>query len=359
MISSIEIRNFQSHKKSELVLSPGVNVIRGDSHSGKSSVVRALKWALENRPQGFDFRSTFADRGEVTSVAVEFDDGQWVIRQRDPSKTNNYLVSSSDEPLEALRADVPSEVRHLFSMDYYNVQGQYDSFFLLDDSTPGEVARKLSEIVGLDEIDRVLKRVNQIVRDADNLAKTAGEEIDKLAEELGAMPDLDFIGRKLDKLERLLAERKVKREERRELLAVCREIEDAERKVEEIEGWLEIEKDADPLFRMASEIKDLTRKRADLAEALEELKGIEDNVKECERAVRPESAIRRLKEDIQEHKRWLKETRELRELASSLEKVQAEIERLDDEAKGLETEKQKIMKEYGICPLCGRMFKDG
>jgi exonuclease SbcC len=52
MITQLNITNFQSHVKSVLKLSPGINVICGPSDSGKSAIIRGLRWVIENQPTG-------------------------------------------------------------------------------------------------------------------------------------------------------------------------------------------------------------------------------------------------------------------------------------------------------------------
>jgi len=56
MIKYLQIQNFQSHKDSLLEFDPGVNVIVGSSDSGKTAVIRALRWLVWNRPSGDAFR---------------------------------------------------------------------------------------------------------------------------------------------------------------------------------------------------------------------------------------------------------------------------------------------------------------
>ena len=50
MIKSIHLRNFQRHKKLDIDLSEGVNVIVGPSDIGKTAILRALYWLRFNRP---------------------------------------------------------------------------------------------------------------------------------------------------------------------------------------------------------------------------------------------------------------------------------------------------------------------
>ena len=44
MIEAVEIINFQPHENTVLEFAPGVNVIKGQSRSGKSSIIRSLEW---------------------------------------------------------------------------------------------------------------------------------------------------------------------------------------------------------------------------------------------------------------------------------------------------------------------------
>jgi exonuclease SbcC len=187
-MGAISVENFQSHARSRLELHPGVNVVTGSSDSGKSALVRALVWLVKNRPQGFAFKSTFARRRDATLVRVEFADGTWVERERSGDE-NCYLMSGGAE-LEALRADVPDEVNKALTLEDYNVQGQHDGYFLLQ-SSAGEVARMLNEVVGLDVIDTTLKRVNSITADAKRDAERFSAEADEIYEvKLG---EYDFI----------------------------------------------------------------------------------------------------------------------------------------------------------------------
>ena len=75
MIKQINIKNFQSHKSTQLKLDPGVNVIVGSSDSGKTAIIRAYLWVVDNRPLGNAFVSHWAldEKGkqkEPTSVSI-------------------------------------------------------------------------------------------------------------------------------------------------------------------------------------------------------------------------------------------------------------------------------------------------
>jgi len=71
MIKQLTIKNFQSHKKTKLEFSDGVNIIIGQSDSGKTAIIRALNWVVNNKPSGDSFRSHW---GGDTNVEITMED---------------------------------------------------------------------------------------------------------------------------------------------------------------------------------------------------------------------------------------------------------------------------------------------
>ena len=178
MIEKLELRNFQAHKHSVLEFSPGLCAITGESDEGKTSIIRALYWASQNKPSGGDFISDFSKRGECSSTIVV--DGNEVQRFKNKTK-NEYRIN--DQSFKALgKSGVPDEVSNILQLDELNFQNQMDSPFLLSSSS-GEVARYLNDIVNLNVIDDSLKKVNAKTNECiRNIAgKSADIEIDEIA----------------------------------------------------------------------------------------------------------------------------------------------------------------------------------
>ena len=164
MIQKIQIQNFQAHTDSLIGFGPGVNVIRGSSDNGKSSIIRAMYWALFNRPSGTGFFKWGATT--PTSSRLYFQDGAIVLREKD-KKTNFYMRRESAEDtnqdkFQALRTDVPAEISEVHQMELFNIQRQHDRYFLLQDS-PGEVGRQLNEVTNLSIIGETLSAANRYV----------------------------------------------------------------------------------------------------------------------------------------------------------------------------------------------------
>lgn len=189
MIEETEITNFQSHKYSLFEFHPGVNVIKGTSHEGKSSVVRAFKWEFQNRPGGMAFASRWIQKKETTSIATKFSEGSFISRERSKSKNLYHIPEGT---LSAVGTDVPEEVQRIAQMSETNIQSQHEGFFLLQDS-PGIVAKKFNKIIGLQIIDQLVLKINGIVSEARIETKVAKKDITKTKTELQKLEVLDEI----------------------------------------------------------------------------------------------------------------------------------------------------------------------
>ena len=155
MIKKITIRNYQSHSKSTLEFDKNVNSIIGSSNKGKTAALRALLWVLTNRPRGDAYISHWVDN-EPTSVIIETDKGK--VERRRTKKFNGYIINDTDK-FEALKGDVPEEIKKIIKIEDVNIQKQLDAPFLISNSA-GEVARFFNKIIKLDLIDVVLSEVD-------------------------------------------------------------------------------------------------------------------------------------------------------------------------------------------------------
>jgi len=158
MIKTLEIADWEGYKYASIHFSPGTNTIIGLSHYGKSSIVRAINFVLENKPSGTPY---FPHKKEnpQTEVSIDFTDNQNISRIRSASKN---LYSIGDKTFTALRSGVPDEVRNISNMLERNVQSQKDVHFFLTE-TPGKRAKLLNEVVNLEEMDVATEIVNKEV----------------------------------------------------------------------------------------------------------------------------------------------------------------------------------------------------
>jgi len=184
MITNLEIKGFQSWKDLSVTFSPGVNVFVGESDSGKSAIIRALRWLFLNRPTGDAFRNNSLKGKEFTQVNAIFDpSGTKVSRQRN-NKTNAYLVDQIE--YKALRSDVPEEVQSITKMQDENIQSQHEQYFLLDKS-PGQVSKELNKVAGLDLMDDALQDINSKIRETGKQDVFLTENINQAIENIDSL----------------------------------------------------------------------------------------------------------------------------------------------------------------------------
>jgi DNA repair protein SbcC/Rad50 len=156
VIKSLELRNFESHRHSRFEFSSGVNVLIGNSDSGKTAVLRALRWLSTNRPLGNDIVSWegVSDGKETSATMVT--DTDTIVRSK--GKQEKHILN--DLEFHAFKTDVPQEIEQAINMDSTNSKSQFESHFLLS-KTPGEVAAFFNKIARLDKIDLSLSNINK------------------------------------------------------------------------------------------------------------------------------------------------------------------------------------------------------
>ena len=212
MILKLNISNFQSHKDTTLTFSPGVNVIVGQSDSGKTAILRALRWLIWNRPNGEAFRS---DWGGTTSVEIVIPErhsiesgthkDQTTLMRLKSTQNNQYLLNGTDHVYKAFGSSVPEEVQKVLNIDDTNLQKQFDSPFLIS-NTPGEVAAYFNKIAHLDQIDRSTSSVNSSISSLNSKKKLDDIRLKKLQESALQFEYLDKFEIDLENLEQMAAD---------------------------------------------------------------------------------------------------------------------------------------------------------
>jgi len=184
MIESIHITNYQSHELTSIDLHPGVNVLLGPSRSGKSAVLRALRWLLENKTPA-SFRSHWGGDTEVALMV----DGKGIKRGR-TKKANFYSMEGMD-PFEKVGAgNPPDEVMGLLDVSPISLQWQHDSPFLLSEN-PGEVARVLNKAVKLGAIDEATSKITSLERQTGAELRTREGDLEQAEQALERFEGLD------------------------------------------------------------------------------------------------------------------------------------------------------------------------
>ena len=195
MIEYIQLRNFRTHKESELEFCPGVNVIVGDSDSGKTNIMRAIYWLAFGRPSGDSMRR----RGANADTEVTIETAEHQISRIRGNTNNQYIVN--DEVFKGFGQTVPPPVSDILNVNELNFMRQMDLPFLFS-KTAGEVAQYLNRLINLDIIDSSLSNIKRMHSQAAASASSYQMEIQRLTHTLESYSWTDDADTDITKLEK-------------------------------------------------------------------------------------------------------------------------------------------------------------
>jgi exonuclease SbcC len=264
MLRHLKIQNFQSHKDSELEFVPGVNVIVGESDKGKSTIVRALKWIITNRPQGNDIVSHW---GGDTIAELETMEGQVITRCKKKSKD---LYKLGEAEFKAIRSDVPKEIADALNITEVNLQQQLDSHFLLSKSS-GEVASYLNKVSKLDQIDLGTQNINSSIRTLTSTIKYKKKDLISERQKLEKFEGLDFVESKIEVLEELEERARMLRSQRTSIMNMINSIELTSIEVRKVSRVLTVERKVDAILQLYKTKRNLEQRKMLLSKATSDL----------------------------------------------------------------------------------------
>ena len=212
IIKHVEIKNFQSHEYTIVEFKDGLNTIIGESNSGKTSILRAIRWCLDNDPKGADFITTGRDD---CSVTVVFDDGTSIIRKRTRNDSGTYdVVGKTIQPdgtvtkwtqtYKGFANNLPVEIMNIHQMPkvnltkdictHLNMMSQLDGPFLVTES-PQVKAAIIGRLTGTQIIDLGIKETNKTILSNSKTIKTYTQEKEDRENELFRFQYLPFYER--------------------------------------------------------------------------------------------------------------------------------------------------------------------
>lgn len=345
MIKSLEIKNVQSHKDSKLVFSPGINALVGTSNNGKSAVLRALMWAITNRPLGTEILLSnwaYDSKGkQCEEMSVTVEKGNSTLIRRKTKTDNEYIID--DEVLEAIKTDVPEQVKNFFLLSETNIQKQQDSPFLLSQSS-GKIAEYFNRIVRLDIIDRVLSNAESSRRKMKNQLESSENQEQKLQKEFEKFEWIDSVEKLIEKIKLLNS----KGEELSEIK------EDLEESVEKFEAASrEKYPDFKKELKLISQIDEINEENMEMSKHLDDLNSqIEEFEEVSEKSF-----------DFSKEKKIIDAIENINLDRNEIEKLEEDIERFEASEKTIigciENIKELTKQLPSICPFCGAKMKDG
>lgn len=368
MIKSIKIRNFQALSNLELELSPRVNVIHGQSDSGKTAVIRALNWVIDNKPNGFEFRRDPRKNQQGkkplgkkvgTECSIVIEEGE-ITRLRNEATGedafNGYILPDDSER-EALKGEVPEEVSRLLNISRYNIQMQHDPIFMLTDS-PGEVARKINEITRMDVIDVVRKRCDGIISEAKTQMDLLSKQIDEEQEQLNQLGYLEDVNKRVTELEQLDKQLKAVEIKLQSIGKLINEIEVISYGIEVLEDWLSAEEPLVELLELIEQYNNVNDRHSRLTRLVQEIKVLEEQIEDDEYIIKLKPQIDNLTKDLDRYYEIEDKIDDIYDVICEIEGLTSECVIIQKRVLDSQSKYIELIREAGECPVCGSPIED-
>jgi len=349
MINSIELQNFQSHKKTLIKFSPRVTSIVGSSDSGKTAILRGMKKAAKNKPGGDSFRSNW---GGDTLIKIETDDEAAVTRLV-TDKTNAYYLDTPNgqQKFKAFGQGVPAEIVEALNMDDENIQSQMDAPFLFS-ASDGEVARRLNEAANLEKIDNSQSFLLTSIKNLKADIKKNKDDLKNKEVELTATEFIEEAELLLIQLEALQQEADTRETKIVQLTSLVLDIDRAEEDLKKLsfvkearQGYLELIEHWESGFKQGKEA-------GSLEEILTAIKEIDSDLADYPDISKAKSALEAISGETEGVISLESKIDAMNDLLDDLADVDGSI---SDIAKSLIFDQEqfdKLMPEE--CPLCGK-----
>lgn len=347
MITSAHIQNCQSHKDTYVEFSPGVNIIVGDTDSGKSALLRSLRYCLWNRNN----KALRSNWGGVLKVELSID-GNLIVRESGTKE----IYKLNDLEFNSFGTKVPDEVAQVVNMTDINNQEQIDSFFLLTE-TPGYIASYLNKIANLEQIDSVTKSIKSELNETKRLINHQEKDLKSKKTELESFSFLSEFKKDIDEADALLlqiSDNKIKIDI---LSYSIKEFNKCNDKIQDNEKVAELKANVNNALSLISQSNEIEVK-------IKKIQWYIDYISDIEKEVEEISELLKLKVIIAETLELKKQQSKKEAKLDSLTYIDSKISSIDKQVEIIQLEINKDKDVYetelhklGKCFFCGQKLK--
>lgn len=348
MLNKLTLTNFQSHKHSELDFDPGVNVIVGPSDSGKTALIRALRWLVWGRPLG----DSFIHHGEhLCRVSVEIK-GNTVTREKTKGGETSYRFL--DMGYTALKTEVPEPIRQFLNMGEVNIQQQLDRPFLLD-SSPGVVAEHWNRVVHLDVIDTGVKRILSWIRGLNQETQSGKNQLESLKLEQEKYQYVDSMETRISALESACDKASQMDKVLDGVNGIVQGISDIEERQKEYQALVKLEDRVNGILELTGERNSLEQERTYLTRLVSRFETADIQEREAKRVM---ALDERLSIVIGLETQFKDKETQFSRIQATVKSLQTVTQDISSQEVAVTTLETRFEKEFpDICPLCGQKVR--
>lgn len=167
-ITKIEANNFQCYKNLDVDLDKGLNVIHGESNSGKTSLMRLIRWVQSGEPRGSEMISHW---GKSMWGKITYSDGYSITRERTRTSSGTCTITDPNGNITVLKGTntLPVDVINVHQMPpiwlakdekrNMSYASQLETSFLVTESA-GLRAAAIGRLIGLQNVDSAIRTLN-------------------------------------------------------------------------------------------------------------------------------------------------------------------------------------------------------
>ena len=170
MITSVELGNFLSHKKSEINFDNGVTVFIGENGSGKSSVIDGITFSLFGKTTRGNEEDLLRD-GEnqaytKTNFAINGQNFTAIKKIQKKGPSEHKLLGHSGEPVAIRSGEVKDEIQRLIELDYDTLQiasivpqGQLTD--IINSSNTTKLRNLIDKVMGAEHFSKTATKIDE------------------------------------------------------------------------------------------------------------------------------------------------------------------------------------------------------
>jgi len=268
-IKRLTLHNYRSYNDQTFEFVDGLNVLSGEGGSGKSVVLKGIKFVTENDQNGNPIsESILDDKGKIKkkeSCYVEIETFNGDVIRRERTRTSNiYILNGEEMGLENSGKAVPEKILRILNLSEVNIASQFESHFLLSQN-PSAIAQSLNKLVDLEIIDKSIKNVNKLVKDIRKKKKDSDIQIREYEEQIDGFSYIEAMEKDIEEIEKLQEEENKHLNSQKELIDIKEVLSTFEKDlitIKETTKYLEEVEKVDALF---NSVKDIINKKSDLS----------------------------------------------------------------------------------------------
>ena len=177
ILNKIRLEDFISHKKTELELGYGINVVVGPNGAGKTSILDGILFALFNDSSSRGKKENLINsRAKKCKVELAFTEGgigydvEWVMERKGSARgalfrlageKKNLLVRGGERSVVPEIQKVLGIDKNMFLQSVYVRQGEIEK---LVTARPGDRKELISRLLGVEELDRAWNGMKAVIQ---------------------------------------------------------------------------------------------------------------------------------------------------------------------------------------------------